>query len=257
MAAQHQAAAVFNQFFDGGQRRHDAVIVGDDAVLHGHVEIAAHQHVAALYVQVFHRFLPRVLIKFNSLSRKNVWLHNMHRASGPAYTFIIVGFGLFRKCFRDNFFHKEGRKILRESGRAAAEHPPQPCTGRAGRAGAKRHRGTFLRSGSAPSAPLRRQGQVLNFLKVWRAGKVIFGRNKGIHRAAAGVFHRLAVLARVACGVKLVGACDKKALRRLGKGVTKSGTAFQPGRRIPRRLGSSLRYSCRRVRAAPVSAMST
>ena len=57
----------------------------------------------------------------------------MHRASGPAYTFIIVGFGLFRKCFHDNFFTKRGGKSSAKSGRAAAgKHPPQPCTGRAG-----------------------------------------------------------------------------------------------------------------------------
>ena len=85
----------------------------------------------------------------------------MHRASGPAYTFIIVGFGLFRKCFHDNFFTKRGGKSSAKSGRAAAgKHPPQPCTGRAGAGRAKeRHRGTFWRSGSAPSAPYAGRGR--------------------------------------------------------------------------------------------------
>ena len=142
----------------------------------------------------------------------------MHRASGPAYTFIIVGFGLFRKCFHDNFFTKRGGKSSAKSGRAAAgKHPPQPCTGRAGagkgKGKAPRH---LLAQRQRAKRPLRRQGQVLNFLKVWRAGKVIFGRNKGIHRAACRIFHGLAVLVYITVLGKLVSTNHEKALRHFG-----------------------------------------
>ncbi len=54
MAAQDDPAAVFNQLLDGGQSGNDAVVVGDNAVLHGDVEIAANQYPFALYVDVFY-----------------------------------------------------------------------------------------------------------------------------------------------------------------------------------------------------------
>ena len=44
MAAQDDLGAVLDQFLDGRQRRIDAVVVGDDTVLHGDVEIAADKH---------------------------------------------------------------------------------------------------------------------------------------------------------------------------------------------------------------------
>ena len=56
VAAQDQAAAVFDQFVQGGQSRDDAVVVGDLAVLHGDVEVTANQDSFALDIDVFHSF---------------------------------------------------------------------------------------------------------------------------------------------------------------------------------------------------------
>ena len=53
MAAQNDPATVLDQLFNGGQSGHDAVVIGDDAVLHGDVEIAADQNVSALYLNIF------------------------------------------------------------------------------------------------------------------------------------------------------------------------------------------------------------
>ena len=47
VAAQDDLAAVGDQLLDGGQGRDDAVVVGDDAVLHGDVEVAADEHALA------------------------------------------------------------------------------------------------------------------------------------------------------------------------------------------------------------------
>ena len=47
VAAQNDLGAVCDQLFDGGQCRVDAVIVGDDAVLHGDVEVNTDQHALA------------------------------------------------------------------------------------------------------------------------------------------------------------------------------------------------------------------
>ena len=52
MAAQDDLAAVGNELLDGGQGGDNAVVVGDDPVLHGHVEIAANQHALALHIDV-------------------------------------------------------------------------------------------------------------------------------------------------------------------------------------------------------------
>ncbi len=47
MAAQDDLGAVLDELLDGRQGRVDAVVVGDDAVLHGDVEIAANQYALA------------------------------------------------------------------------------------------------------------------------------------------------------------------------------------------------------------------
>ena len=52
VAAQDNLAAVGHQLLDGGQGRHNAVVVGDDAVLHGDVEVNTDQHPLAFYVNV-------------------------------------------------------------------------------------------------------------------------------------------------------------------------------------------------------------
>ena len=56
MAAQDHLATVLDQLLDGGQGGNDAVIVGDHALLHGNVEIAAHQNALALNVQFLNGF---------------------------------------------------------------------------------------------------------------------------------------------------------------------------------------------------------
>src|SRR5699024_3138530 len=52
VAAQDDLCAVIDQLLDGGHSRVDAVLVGDDAVLHGDVEIAADKHFLAAVVLV-------------------------------------------------------------------------------------------------------------------------------------------------------------------------------------------------------------
>ena len=47
VAAQDDLGAIIDQLFDGRQGRVDAVVVGDDAVLHRNVEVAANQHALA------------------------------------------------------------------------------------------------------------------------------------------------------------------------------------------------------------------
>ena len=65
MAAQNDPATVLDQLFNGGQSGHDAVVIGDDAVLHGDIEIAADQNVSALYLNIF-----------NCLFAKSAHMHN-------------------------------------------------------------------------------------------------------------------------------------------------------------------------------------
>ena len=55
MAAQNDLRAVIDQLLDGGQSRIDAVLVGDDAVLHGDVEIAADKDLLAAVVLIVDR----------------------------------------------------------------------------------------------------------------------------------------------------------------------------------------------------------
>ena len=57
MAAQDDLAAVRDQLLDGGQRSLDALVVGDFAVLHGHVEVNANQNPLAFYIDVVDGFL--------------------------------------------------------------------------------------------------------------------------------------------------------------------------------------------------------
>lgn len=52
MAHEDDARAVVDEFLDGGQRRADARVVGDGAVLHRHVEVDAHEHALAARVQL-------------------------------------------------------------------------------------------------------------------------------------------------------------------------------------------------------------
>ena len=55
MAAQNDLRAVIDQLLDGGQSRIDAVLVGDDAVLHGDVEITADKDLLAAVVLIVDR----------------------------------------------------------------------------------------------------------------------------------------------------------------------------------------------------------
>ena len=55
MAAQDDLCAVIDQLLDGGQSRIDTVLVGDDAVLHGDVEIAADKDLLAAVVLIVDR----------------------------------------------------------------------------------------------------------------------------------------------------------------------------------------------------------
>ena len=52
MAAQDDLCAVVDQLLDGGHRRIDAVLIGDDAVLHGDVEVAADKDFLAAVILV-------------------------------------------------------------------------------------------------------------------------------------------------------------------------------------------------------------
>ena len=55
MAAQNDLRAVIDQLLDGGQSRIDAVLVGDDTVLHGDVEITADKDLLAAVVLIVDR----------------------------------------------------------------------------------------------------------------------------------------------------------------------------------------------------------
>ena len=57
MAAQDDLCAVVDQLLDGGQSCIDAVLVGDDAVLHRDVEVAADKDLLAAVILVVDRFL--------------------------------------------------------------------------------------------------------------------------------------------------------------------------------------------------------
>jgi len=57
VGAKNDFAAVSDQFLNGGQRCHDAVVVGDDAGLQRNVEVASAQDIFALHVDVINRFL--------------------------------------------------------------------------------------------------------------------------------------------------------------------------------------------------------
>ena len=52
MRAKNNPCPVLNKIFYGGQRRHNAFVICDDAVLQRNVEIAAHQNALALYVNI-------------------------------------------------------------------------------------------------------------------------------------------------------------------------------------------------------------
>ncbi len=53
VGAEDDLGAVLQQVPDGGQRADDALVAGDLAVLHGDVEVAAHQYTLAGHVQIF------------------------------------------------------------------------------------------------------------------------------------------------------------------------------------------------------------
>ena len=57
MAAQNDLRAVIDQLLDGGQSRIDAVLVGDHAVLHRDIEIAADKDLLAAVILIVDRFL--------------------------------------------------------------------------------------------------------------------------------------------------------------------------------------------------------
>ena len=56
MAHEDDARALRDELLDGGQRRADARVVGDGAVLHRHVEVDAHEHALAARVQLVDGF---------------------------------------------------------------------------------------------------------------------------------------------------------------------------------------------------------
>jgi len=57
VAAQDDLSAIVDQLLDGGQSRIDAVLVGDDTVLHRDVEITADKHLLAAVVLIVDRLL--------------------------------------------------------------------------------------------------------------------------------------------------------------------------------------------------------
>jgi len=63
VGAEDDLCAVASQVFDGGERRHDALVARDDAALGGHVEVAAAEHALALDVDIFNGFLVIIHIK--------------------------------------------------------------------------------------------------------------------------------------------------------------------------------------------------
>ena len=54
MGAEDEAGAFVQQVLDGGQSRNDTGIVGDGTILHGNVEVHAHEDFLAGDVEVAH-----------------------------------------------------------------------------------------------------------------------------------------------------------------------------------------------------------
>ena len=64
MGAKYDLCAVLHQIFDGGKRAHDAVFVGDLAVLHRNVKIAPYENFFAFYFNVGNRLFVHDHISF-------------------------------------------------------------------------------------------------------------------------------------------------------------------------------------------------
>ena len=60
MAAQNHFAAVLDQLFNGGKSCHDTLIVGDLAIFHGDVKVAAYKNPLAAYLNVVNCLLGHV-----------------------------------------------------------------------------------------------------------------------------------------------------------------------------------------------------
>ena len=59
VGAKDHLAAVSDQLLDGGKSCDDTVVIGDDACLERHIEIAAAKDAFALYVNIINRFLVK------------------------------------------------------------------------------------------------------------------------------------------------------------------------------------------------------
>ena len=115
MAAQDDLRAIVDELLDGGQRRIDAVLVGDDALLHGDVEIAAHQHALAgvvlivdgLFTQTHSEKLPSVLLNLfvppRPLLRRGVLAYPYYSGKPP---FMQGDFDIFLTRILSTLFCK-------------------------------------------------------------------------------------------------------------------------------------------------------
>ena len=63
MRAKHSSAAIVENVFNGGKAFDNSLVVGDDPVLKGHVEVAAYKHALALDINVFDGFFVECVHK--------------------------------------------------------------------------------------------------------------------------------------------------------------------------------------------------
>ena len=53
MGAENNGCTVINKILNGGECAYDTLSIGDDAVLHGNVEVTASKDLLTLYLDVF------------------------------------------------------------------------------------------------------------------------------------------------------------------------------------------------------------
>ena len=96
MAAQDDLSAVVDQFLDGRQCGVDAVIIGDNAVLHRDVEVAANQYALTGVVLIVNGLFTQTHSKSSSRYVSHFWRGAPHP---KGFSIIIRTKFDLRKCF--------------------------------------------------------------------------------------------------------------------------------------------------------------
>src|SRR5699024_2547446 len=99
VAAQDDLGAVLDQFLDGRQRRVDAVVVGDDAVLHRDVEIAADKHALAGVILI----IDGLFTQTHSKNSSRYVIYQFCRGSAPVGLLLLYAQTAPRASLFDTF----------------------------------------------------------------------------------------------------------------------------------------------------------